>query len=76
MQDAGERIDVATQHLPLRVMDISVQLEMSFLTVMPAIVWTTASHVAQQQRVYQFLVSFAAHLCARASGGGARYTVA
>lgn len=69
-------MDVATPHLPLRVVDIFVQLEMSFLTAMPAVVWNTASHVAQQQRVYQFLVSFTAHLCARASGGGARYTVA
>jgi len=50
---------------------ISVQLEMSFLTVLPA-VWSLAVHVGQQQRVYQFLVSFAA-LCAHASGGGARY---
>jgi hypothetical protein len=65
-------MDVTTQHLPRRVMDISVQLEMSRLTAMPAVVWSTATHVGQQQRVYQFLVSLAAHPCAHASGGGAR----
>jgi len=36
---------------------IYVQLEMSFLTAMQAVVWSTPVHVGQQQRVYQFLVS-------------------
>jgi len=69
-------MDAATPNLPRQVMDIFVQLEMSFLTTMPAVVWSTAVHVGQQQWVYELLVSFAAHPCTHASGGGARYTVA
>ena len=66
----------ATPHLvPWQVMDIC-PVGNVILTTMPAVVWSTAVHVGQQHRVYQFLVSFAAHPCAHSSGGGARYTVA
>jgi hypothetical protein len=40
----------------------------------PAVSKATA-YVGQHQLAGQFLVDFAAHLCAQACGGGARYTI-